>query len=337
MYKGRPIWREGQCSHYSRIRTPAMPTLPSSQLPAPSSPITLVGFIVFVLVVVCGSGLYLFGLHLHDKLVRASDIESQKAAGAVSVFVDFSGKPASVVATTTKTAAAAAALVAARAHLSSICKMSGPIKFIVSSAASERKKCSRPGPSPLRAVIYVPETIVALVVVQWPVMESPLSTTLDNFVLPPYHTAGDSDSDSDSDDELTQFDGLRMVRSTVDSWIPVHVGSRKVKVEPVILAPPVLNVSCTANTPLRRAVYIKRPSASKVKRPSVNTRCNKENSRPIQSPHRALLSLIEQKKECPLHTERVTYTLCVQENDEPLIQAPRRLSLSDTYFYPSVA
>ncbi|KAJ7113076.1 hypothetical protein C8R44DRAFT_235168 [Mycena epipterygia] len=305
-----------------------MPTLPSSQLPAPSSLITLVGFIVFVLVVACGSGLYLFGLHLHDKLVkrraRASDIE--KAAGAVSV----SGSPVTTASVSrAKKTAAATALVAARAHLTSIVNFNtGPANLIVSSAVSGRKvvprtnlrhlgpdavparfvehqKRARPGPSPLRAIVYVaevtpvavPELIIAApIVVQFAVMESPLSTTLDDLVLQVYHTADDSDSeseysdsDSDFDDQPTQFDGLRMVRSTVDSCISVRAGPRKVKTEPVILAPPVLSVSHTANTTLRRAIHVKRPSGTKPKRSSVSTRRDKENGGPIQSPRPALL------------------------------------------------
>ncbi|KAJ7113055.1 hypothetical protein C8R44DRAFT_741392 [Mycena epipterygia] len=263
-----------------------MLTLPSSQLPAPSSPITLVGLLSSSLsssaargctssgctcTIGCSSGVLALAMsryvmflspHYHSANIA---YHSQKAADAVSVSV--SGSPVTTASVIKKTAAAAA-LVAARAHLPPISKTSGPANFIVSSAASGGKRRSHLSPYNSRFTI-----------------------TLDDFVLRSFHTVDDSDSDSDSDFDLdVQFDGLRVVRSTVDSWIPVRAGSRKVEAEPDVLAPPVLSVSCTANTTLRRTIHVKRPSRTKPKRSSVSIRRNKENDRPIQSPRRALLA-----------------------------------------------
>ncbi|KAJ6602824.1 hypothetical protein DFH09DRAFT_1470808 [Mycena vulgaris] len=237
-----------------------------------------------------------------------------------------------------KTVAAAAALVAARAnlpvkakaHVAVYVKGVAESKVVprthlrtqldtgaVSARFGTRQTHVRPGPSPLRVAVITPERIAAPpaadlvsvvtfradpVIITPAVAQPPLAVTLANFIPRAYH-AYDSDSDDDTiDEEPLDFDGLRMVRSTENSWMPVRAGSRQtvcvIKDEPssptLVPAPAVLGASQIVNASLRHAVHVKRPSVKGTRRSSPRASLmDKENAGArahIQVPRRVLLA-----------------------------------------------
>ncbi|KAJ7668870.1 hypothetical protein B0H17DRAFT_1209845 [Mycena rosella] len=269
-----------------------MPALPS---PPPFSPAfnaaQIIGLAVFIVVVVVMCGLYLVALHIGDKVAerraRVMDIEAASKPSSIAVH-----EQSHVM--STKQKAAAAVLVAARAKLPVKAKGIAPVPVVsltgsklvlkmthlgpnpVSVRFGSREARVRPGPSPLRTVVFFASPLPAPVSAHiFPVSPS-LAQTLAQFVFKAYqlHDSDSEDSDDDTSHELFDFDGLRMVRPSEHSWMPVRAGTRRP-------TPAILGASKTANRSRDQEISLdsfKRTSVVNTKRsPFVNKRANKEN------------------------------------------------------------
>ncbi|KAJ6524229.1 hypothetical protein DFH09DRAFT_1096147 [Mycena vulgaris] len=195
----------------------------------------------------------------------------------------------------------------ARSSIPTLCpRASGPVRL--ASAMALRPSAPPSSPTSLSPSLHRPAAhlVSALTLKRDPVViaptskQPPLAVTLATFVSRAYHmhdTDSDSDGDDTIDDEPLDFDGLRMVRSTENSWMPVRAGSRKeAKAQdlsshpaappsfPALVSAPrtVLGVSHIANTPLRRAA---------LRTVSIIDKENATVHAHIQVPRRALLAI----------------------------------------------
>ncbi|KAJ7660400.1 hypothetical protein DFH06DRAFT_394991 [Mycena polygramma] len=149
-----------------------MPTLPASSPSPPSLSAPAVGLIVFVLSVIAFSGLYLFALHVSDKVAerraRVVDVESVEAVVTIEKTretvirvgcVTACRSPVVCETTAPSVAAVAAPVLPHIRRLKKLDAFKGP------ACLRPRRIRTTPGPSPLRAVICATDLAAAAVLV----------------------------------------------------------------------------------------------------------------------------------------------------------------------------